>query len=380
MLSTAFTIGAVNKRFGKSRYLFRLTIAGSAAIFLAACSSSSKPTSTNGTSSSTTPTGSAVACASGSISGAGSTFVQNIAQEWIKNFGAKCSGANINYQGIGSGAGVQQLTAGTVDFGATDVPLTDAQTAALESKGSVVQIPWAAGAIALEYNLPGVTNLQLSPATIAGIFAGKIKTWDAPGIRADNPGVKLPSTTISTVHRSDSSGTTGAFTAYLAAAAPQAWTLGSGKTINWPSGSGAKGSDGVTATVKQSDGAIGYAEVSFAEGAQLPMAKIKNGAGSYVSPSDGSAVSAAISAAGSPSAQGVVTPAYASTMPGVYPISTVTYVVVFKSQSNQSKAQLLRNFLLYAVGPGQSSASSLYYAPLPVGLVTFDKAAVQSIA
>ena len=365
----------MTKHRGKARRIYRGLLAGAVALLVAACSSSSKPGAGG-----PTQTTSAVACASGSLTGAGSTFVQNIAQEWIKDFGNQCSGANINYQGVGSGAGIEQLTSGTVDFGATDVPLTADQSTALQAKGAVVQIPWAAGAISLEYNLSGVKNLQLSPATIAGIFSGKIKAWNDPAIKADNPGVTLPSTTISTVHRSDSSGTTGAFTAYLAATAPQVWTLGAGKTVSWPTGSGAKGSDGVTATVKQTDGAIGYAEVSFAEGAQLPMAKIKNGAGSYVSPSDAAAVSAAINAAGTPSAQGVVTPAYTSTAPGQYPISTVTYVVVFQNQASQAKAQLLKAFLLYAVGQGQSSANSLFYAPLPALLVSFDKTAIQSIS
>ena len=370
----------MNNKTGKARYAFRsLLVATAAGTLVAACGSSGKSSSGTNTSAATGTTV-PTACASGSISGAGSTFVQNIAQEWIKDFGAKCAGANINYQGIGSGAGIQQLTAGTVDFGATDVPLTSDQTAALQAKGGVVQIPWAAGAIALEYNVSGVSNLQLSPATVAGIFSGKIRTWNDPSIKADNPGVKLPSTTISTVHRSDSSGTTGAFTAYLAAAAPQAWTLGSGKTVAWPSGSGAKGSDGVTATVKQTDGAIGYAEVSFAEGAQLPMAKIKNAGGQYVSPSSVAAVSAAIAAAGTPSTAGVVPSAYTATDPTIYPISTVTYVVVFQNQSNQAKGQLIKDFLLYAVGSGQSSASSLFYAPLPSSLVTFDKAGIQSIS
>lgn len=368
----------MTKHPGRARTIYTGLLAGGAAFLFAACSSSSTPSGTS--SGSTTPTTNPVACASGSITGAGSTFVANIAQQWIKDFGNACSGANINYQSVGSGAGVQQFTAGTVDFGATDVPLTSAQSAALQAKGAVVQIPWAAGAVALEYNLSSVPKLQLSPATIAGIFAGQIKTWDNPLIKADNPGVKLPSTTISTVHRSDSSGTTGVFTSYLAAAAPTAWTLGSGKTVNWPSGSGAKGSDGVTATVKQTDGAIGYAEVSYAEGAQLPMVKVKNGAGAFVSPSDTSAVSAAINAAGTPSAQGVVTPAYTSTAAGIYPIASVTYVVVRQTQTDQAKATLLKDFLLYAVGSGQTSANSLFYAPLPAGLVSFDKTAIQSIS
>jgi len=350
-----------------------------AAVMVSACSSSGTPAATGGQTTTTTGA-SSIACASGSISGAGSTFVQTIAQEWIKDFGNKCPGANVNYQGVGSGAGIQQLTAGTVDFGATDVPLTSDQSAALQAKGTVVQIPWAAGAISLEYNLPGITNLQLSPDAIAGIFSGKIKTWNNSTIEADNPGLTLPSTTISTVHRSDSSGTTGAFTAYLSATAPQAWTLGSGKTVSWPNGSGAKGSDGVTATVKQTSGAIGYAEVSYAKGAQLPMAKVKNASGAYVSPSVGAAVSAAINAAGTPSSTGVVTPAYTSTDATVYPISTVTYVVVLQNHSGAGKAQVLKDFLLYAVGAGQQSASSLYYAPLPSSLATFDKTAIQSIS
>lgn len=355
-----------------------MLLAGSAAFVFAACSSSGKSTGTTA-GATTSPTTNPVACASGSLTGAGSTFVANIAQEWIKDFGNACPGANINYQGVGSGAGVQQFTAGTVDFGATDVPLTSAQSAALQAKGTVVQIPWAAGAVSIEYNLPGVSNLQLSPGTIAGIFAGKIKSWNDPAVKADNPGVSLPSTSISTVHRSDSSGTTGVFTGYLAAAAPSVWTLGAGKTVNWPNGSGAKGSDGVTATVKQTNGAIGYAEVSYAEGAQLPMVKVKNGAGTYVSPSDASAVSAALSAAGAPSSAGVVTPAYTSATPGAYPIASVTYVVVLQSQTDHAKAQLLKDFLAYAVGQGQSSANSLFYAPLPAGLVSFDKTAIASI-
>lgn len=373
------SVNVITTRSSIARSGLVIAASASAAFFVAACGSSGGKNSAGTTASTQASKSASGACASGSISGAGSTFVQNLAQQWIKDFGSQCSGANVNYQGIGSGAGVEQLTAGTVDFAGTDVPLTSAQSAALQSKGTVVQLPWAAGAIALEYNLPGVKNLQLSPATIAGIFTGKIRSWNDPAIAAANPGAKLPSTTISTVHRSDSSGTTGAFSAYLAAAAPQGWTLGASKTIAWPTGSGAKGSDGVTATVEQTTGAIGYAEVSFAEGAQLPMVKVKNGGGKYVSPSDVAAVSAAIGAAGSPSQQGVVTPAYTSSDPSVYPISTVTYVVVLQKQG-ASKAALLKDFLLYAVGPGQSSAKSLYYAPLPSGLTSFDKTAIESIS
>jgi phosphate transport system substrate-binding protein len=312
------------------------------------------------------------------LTGAGSTFVQNLALEWIKNYTAQCHGASINYQGVGSGAGITQLTEGTVNFGATDVPLTTAQSAVLQPKGATVQVPWAAGGIALEYNLSGVSNLKLDANTIAGIFAGKITKWNDPAITALNSGTSLPSVTIATVHRSDSSGTTAAFTDYMSKAAPSVWTIGSSKTPNWTTGQGAKGSDGVTATVKQTAGAIGYAEVSYAVGSGLPAALVKNEAGQFTSPMTTAAVSATIASA-TVSPAGVVTLNYATTDPQAYPIATPTYVVVFKSQSNAGTGSLLKDFLLYAVGPGQNSAPSLYYAPLPQNVVTFAQQAINSI-
>ena len=369
---------AVTHNIGR-HHAGRLVLAGAAvALAAAACGSSSPSSSGTTTTQGSTTTTQAVACATGSISGAGSTFVQNLAQQWIKDYGTRCPGATVNYQGVGSGAGVTQFTAGTVDFGATDVPLTSAQTAALQPKGATVQVPWASGGIALEYNLSGVTNLQLSANTVAGIFAGTIKTWNDPAIKTDNPSATLPSTAISTVHRSDSSGTTGAFTAYLTAAAPSVWKLGSSKTINWPNGQGAKGSDGVTATVKQTSGAIGYAEVSFAVGAQLPMAKVKNASGSFVSPQNPSAVSAALSAA-TANPDGSVSINYNASDPAAYPISTVTYVVVFQKPADAAKAKLLKDFLLYAVGPGQAQASPLYYAPLPSSLAQSSMTAINGM-
>ena len=357
-----------------------LPLAAAAAALVTACGSSgssSSPT-TGGTSATTTASeaGSAT-CSSGSLTGAGSTFVQNLALEWIKNYGDACKGATINYQGVGSGAGITQLTAGTVNFGATDVPLTSAQSAALQPKGAVVQTPWAAGGISLEYNLSGVKTLKLNADTIAGIFANKITKWNDSAITALNPGVSLPDISIATVHRSDSSGTTGAFTEYMSKTAPTTWTLGSSKTPNWPSGQGAKGSDGVTATVSQTPGAIGYAEVSYAVGANLPMVEVENASGQYVSPMSSAAVSATLSSA-TIAADGSVTIDYATTNPAAYPIVTATYVVVFKTQSGSSGA-LLKNFLLYAVGPGQASATSLYYAPMPQNLVTFAEQAINTI-
>jgi phosphate transport system substrate-binding protein len=194
------------------------------------------------------------------LSGAGATFPATLVQEWIKHYSTLAPGVTVNYQPIGSGAGIQQLTARTVDFAGSDVPLKESEVAASGGPGAVVQIPWTAGGVAVAYNLPGVGALRLSPRALAGIFAGRITRWNDPAIKADNPDAPLPASGIQVVHRSDGSGTTNVFTDYLKAVAPDIWTYPSGK--DWPAGTagtGAKGSDGVTAAVKQSTGAIGYA-------------------------------------------------------------------------------------------------------------------------
>jgi phosphate transport system substrate-binding protein len=345
-----------------------------AAALASACGSSSKGSS----SPTTAAAGAPASCATGTLTGAGSTFVQNLALQWSKNYSKACSGATINYQGVGSGAGVTQLTNGTVNFGATDVPLTSAQSDLLQPKGATVQVPWASGGIALMYNLSGVSNLKLDADTIAGIFAGKITKWNDPAITALNQGASLPSTTISTVHRSDSSGTTAAFTLYMSKTSPTTWTLGSSKTPTWPGGQGAKGSDGVTATVGQTPGAIGYAEVSYAQGSGLPVVQVKNASGQFVSAQSTAGVQATMSTATISSA-GAVTVDYATTNPAAYPIVTATYVVAFKSQSS-SPGNLLKSFLLYAVGTGQSAGPALGYSPLPQNVVTFAEQQINTIA
>jgi len=319
-----------------------------------------------------------IACDPGTISGAGSTFVQNIAQQWIKDFQAKCSGATVTYQGVGSGAGIQQFTAGTIDFGGTDVPMSATEEqGALAKGGQVTTIPWSGGGIAVEYNLSGVSNLKLSPETLAGIFAGKIKTWGDKAIKDDNAGVTLPSTGIQVVHRSDGSGTTAAFTGYLTAVDPAVWTAGAAKDVPWPTGQGAKGSDGVTAAVKQTAGAIGYAEVSFAKGAKLGIASIKNVSGAFVQP-DAKNVTAALAEAQIPPDL-KIKPNYKPTGADAYPISTPTFALAFSKQKDPAKGKVLKDFLIYAVGPGQASAETLFYAPLPSEIQTKAKAAVDAI-
>ena len=343
----------------------------------AACGSDTN----TGTSSSSNPAGSTsarISCASGTISGAGSTFVQTIVQQWIHDYGAACPGATVNYQGVGSGAGIQQFIAGTVDFGASDAVMkADEQQAAEAKGGAVLHIPWTAGAIAVMYNVPGVRSLRLSPDTLAAIYEGKITHWDDAKIKADNPGASLPSTGIQVVHRSDGSGTTSVFTSYLAATSPSIWTAGSGKDVPWPAGQGAKGSDGVTAAVKATAGAIGYAELSFAQANSLGVVAVRNPAGQFVTPA-AAGVSAALANAQVPGDLKVKLN-FAPQDPAAYPISTTTWVLVFVKPGDAAKGKLLKSFLTYVLGGGQSVADRLYYAPLPADLLTKAQAAVASI-
>jgi len=346
-----------------------------ATVAAGACGKSKSSSGTAATTTSTTP----VACATGTITGAGSTFVATLAQQWIKDFSKACPGATVSYQGVGSGAGITQFTAGTVDFGASDAVMKPTEEAAAAAKGGpVLHIPWSGGGVAIEFNVSGVTQLNLSADTLAGIFAGTIKKWDDALIKADNSGASLPSTAIQVVHRSDSSGTTNAFTSYLYAAAPTVWKTPGSK--DWPAtaaGQGAKGSDGVTATVKQTDGAIGYSELSYPKSSGLGVAAIKNPSGKFVLP-DATTVAAALAEATTPADLKIV-PNYKPTAADAYAISTPTWVLVFQKPADAAKGKLIKAFLEYAVGSGQDSAAGLFYAPLPKALQASAKAAVDSI-
>lgn len=309
-------------------------------------------------------------CGTGTVSGAGSTFVQTILQEWVSGYQRACPEATVNYQAAGSGAGIQQLTSGTVDFAASDVEMTPAELRAAQANGGpVLEIPWAAGGVALEYHLEGVRHLRLRPSTVAGIFAGDITMWNDPAVRADNPGTALPAEGIQVVHRSDGSGTTAAFTRFLTNSAPSIWKAGQGKEVAWPTGQGAKGSDQVTAAVEQAEGAIGYSEVAYAKATGLGVALIENRAGHFVGPT-----AEAVTAELSTGTSGPNGP------PGAYPISTLTYVMVHTRQRVASQARLLSSFLDYALGLGQVAARPLYYAPLPPALLGADQASVARIA
>jgi phosphate transport system substrate-binding protein len=306
------------------------------------------------------------------LSGAGSTFVNPVMTRWVQDFAQSHPNVQINYQSLGSGAGVQQVKNKTVDFGATDAPLNDQQLAAMQP---VIQIPETAGPVCITYNLPGLSQpLQLSPESVAGIFLGNIKTWQDPRIVSDNPGVSLPSQNIVVVHRSDGSGTTNAFTTYLSAINTD-WQskVGKGNSVSWPAGLGGKGSEGVTGQLKQSPGAIGYVELTYAQQNKLPVAKVKNQAGNFIAPTAQS-TTAAINAFSAQLTQDprqpiVNPPAHAA---DAYPISTLTFLIIPKDGQDKAKQTALKAFAQYIINDGQATAGSLNYAPLPDGVKQYD--------
>lgn len=315
----------------------------------------------------------ATAQTSAQITGAGSTFVYPIMTRWVAGFQQKAPGVQINYQSIGSGGGIQQLKNGLVDFGASDVALTDQQ---LKEMQPVVQIPESAGPVCITYNLPGLTQpLRLSSAALAGIYLGTIKSWNDPTIASTNPGVSLPNSQILVAHRSDGSGTTGIFTTFLSTVSPQ-WRsqVGTGISVRWPVGLGGKGSEGVTGIVKQSPGTIGYVELAYAEENKLPTAQIQNRAGNFVSPSAMSAT-AAIDAFRRQLAKDVRVPIVdpPASAKAAYPISGLTFLLVPKNGNDVSKRQVTKNFIGYVVSDGQEMANQLHYAKLPASLVQLDR-------
>ena len=303
------------------------------------------------------------------LNGAGATFPEPLYLEWIGEFvNGVQPGVAINYQGIGSGGGIQQLTQMTVDFGASDAPMKDEEIAAAEqaSGAKVLHIPTVFGAVAVAYDLPGVDGLKLDQETLAGIFLGTVTTWDDPALVALNPGIELPSSPISAVHRSDSSGTTSIFTGYLAKVS-SAWSdsVGAGKDVRWPVGIGGQGNDGVAAVIQQQEGSIGYVELSYATEVGLATAELRNQAGSFVAPS-----LASTSAAGA----GIDFPADLrfslsdSPAADAYPIVGATWILAYDTMSDPAKAEALRSFLTWALNEGAPLAEDLGYAPLPDSL------------
>jgi phosphate transport system substrate-binding protein len=308
-----------------------------------------------------------------SLVGAGSTFVNPIMTRWTANFQQAHNNVQINYQSIGSGAGIQQVKAGTVDFGASDVALNDEK---LKDMPPVIQVPESAGPVCITYNLPDLKEpLKLTAETLSGIYLGTIKNWHDAAIVKANPGVKLPKTAIAVVHRSDGSGTTGIFTTYLAAVNPEwAKKVGASISVNWPVGLGGKGSEGVTGVVKQTPGAIGYVELSYATQNHLPVASVENKAGRFVLPSAGG-TTAAIDAFKTELAQDVRKPIVdpPDSAPEAYPISGLTFLIIPKDGTDRAKRQALKEFVQHIVTDGQQLSQGLDYAPLPSSISSLDQ-------
>lgn len=393
------TIGI--RRFGA------LAVAASMAI--AACSSSggtSSPTppsaapstapgatpATSGAASSASGSGAPVTyrCTKGdgTLSGAGSTFINPLLSKMAGDYNTKC-GVQVNYQSVGSGAGVKDWQQNTVDFGASDAYLADSEIAAAAANGAPVEVPTTFGAVVVAYNLSGLSGtIKMTPDIIANIFLGKITTWNDPALAAANPGLNLPSTAISVVHRSDGSGTTSIFTHYLTAVSTD-WvtTVGAGdptksaaKTVTWPVGQGASGNEGVTQGIKGTDGAVGYIDVAYAIQNQIPFGDVQNKSGNFITASLASIAAAAnlpsypvdlrFNLTNTDAAQG-------------YPIAGTTWIIVYKDLSkvmkSQDRANSLVDFIWWAIHDGQADAAPLDYGSLPANLLAQDEAAVRSI-
>jgi phosphate transport system substrate-binding protein len=308
-----------------------------------------------------------------SIIGAGSTFVNPLMTHWIPAFQSSHPGVQINYQSIGSGGGIQQLKKGLVDFGASDAALDDEQ---LKDMPALVQIPESAGPVCITYNLPELKEpLKLSAESLSKIYLGEIKTWQDPALKKDNPGVTLPNHPVVVAHRSDGSGTTNIFTTYLAKVSPE-WEkkVGKGISVSWPVGVGGKGSEGVTGSVKQVAGAIGYVELSYATENKLPVAEIQNRAGGWVAPTP-AGTTAAIDAFQEELAKDVRTPIVdpPASAKDAYPISGLTYLLVPRQGKDPARAQVVKDFIQYIITQGQDPAESLQYAKLPQSLAGQDQ-------
>jgi len=312
------------------------------------------------------------------LQGAGATFPNPLYQKWLSEYGKLNSNVRIDYQSIGSGGGIKQIQQQTVDFGASDAPMSDADLKA--APGEILHIPTVLGAVVVTYNVAAITQtLHLSSETLADIFLGKIKKWDDQHIKQDNPGANLPAADITVVHRADGSGTSFVFTDYLSKVSPE-WKekVGTDKSPKWPVGQGGKGNEGVTGQIKQQPNTIGYVELAYAVQNKLPVALIKNGSGKFV----GASIDTVTAAAASASAQ---TPEDLrvsitnSVGENAYPISSYTYILAYKDQKNADKGKALVDFLWWGIHDGEQFAAGLQYAPLPAEIVKRAEARINSI-
>ena len=352
---------------------FFVALCAAAALSLAACGGSSTATNPSTGAGSLTPP-------AASLTGAGATFPAPFYSAAFYGYNQKFSQVTVNYQSVGSGAGIQQLTAKTVDFGASDVPMSSKELDAAGGPDKVVQIASTLGTEGLAYNLQGVATgqLKLTPDTIAGIFLGTIKKWNDPALAADNSGVSLPDKAIQVVHRSDGSGTTYIFTDYLSSVSAD-WKskVGKGKSVNWPVGQGAKGNEAVATTVKNTPGAIGYVELAYILQTNMTQASLKNKDGNFVVPSpEGATVAASQYLAINPSQFSIVN------APGKNsaPISGYSWLMVYKDQADKTKGTALVDLLYWLVNnDGQQFAANVHYSKLPVNMVRDDVNALKTV-
>ncbi len=300
------------------------------------------------------------------INGAGSSFAYPLYSKWTSEYSTIDPSVHFNYQSIGSGGGIAQIIAKTIDFGATDAPMSDDE---LKKAPTLLHLPTALGAVVLTYNLPGAPAIKLTPDVIAKIFLGQITSWNDASIAGINPGVSLPNTPIAVVHRSDGSGTTYVFTDYLSKVSPQwAKDVHTGKAVHWPAGTGAKGNEGVTGQVTQLPGAIGYVELAYAFQNKLPVAAIRNQSGQFVKPSVSSVTAAAAAAAKAMPSDMRVSITNAAGAES-WPIAAFKYGLVYRDQTDPSHGKTLVKFLRWGNHEGQKYCEPLLYAPLPASIV-----------
>jgi phosphate transport system substrate-binding protein len=313
------------------------------------------------------------------LQGAGATFPNPLYQKWFAEYNKITPNAKFDYQSIGSGGGIKQISAKTVDFGGSDAPMKDDELKA--APGELLHIPTVLGAVVVTYNVPSLkTDLKLTPDAIAGVYLGKITKWNDAAITSSNPGVTFPDAAINVVRRSDGSGTSYVWTDYLSKISSE-WhdKIGAGAMVNWPAiGVAAKGNEGVTGQVKSTPNSLGYVELIYAEQNKLPYASIKNSAGEFVKPSLESVTAAAASAAGQMPDDLRIS---ITNAPGkdAYPVSSYTYFLVYKNQDNEAKGKALVNFLWWAIHDGEKMTRDLLYAPLPQEVTSKAEQKIRSI-
>ncbi|MEU5876543.1 phosphate ABC transporter substrate-binding protein PstS [Spirillospora sp. NPDC047279] len=350
------------------------------ALALSACGSDDNA----GGGSSAAPAGN-IDCAKATVNAAGSSAQKNAIEEWTKLYASKCAGANLNYTASGSGAGIQAFSSGQASFAGSDSALKDDEVGPAKQRcqgNTPLNLPMVVGPVAVIYNVQGVDGLKVSPETLAGIFSGKIKTWNDPAIAKENEGAKLPGSPIKPVYRSDESGTTENFTKYLAATAAKAWTWEPAK--KWPNGTGqgAPKSDGVSGQVKNTAGTISYVEYSYAKNNNLQTAQVKNGAGEYTQLTPDSAskgvAGAKVEGTGNDVALKID---YATKEAGAYPIVLVTYEIVCEKGLPAEQGAFVKSFLTYtSSADGQKILTDLGYAPLPESVLTKVQASVKALS